>query len=33
MLLRGNGRCEKLMVGDRLVGLNFLYPPRLSITR
>jgi len=33
MLLRGNGRCEKLMVGDRLVGLNFLYPPRLTINR
>lgn len=33
MLLRGNARCEKLMVGDRLVGLSFLYPPRLSITR
>src|SRR5690606_7554462 len=24
MLLRGNARCEKLMVGDRIVGLNFL---------
>ncbi|WJJ93431.1 phage portal protein [Neopusillimonas aromaticivorans] len=33
MLLRGNARCEKLMVGDRVVGLSFLYPPRLSITR
>lgn len=33
MLLRGNARCEKLMVGERVVGLNFLYPPRLSITR
>jgi len=33
MLLRGNARCEKLMVGDRIVGLNFLYPARLSISR
>lgn len=33
MLLRGNARCEKLMIGDRVVGLSFLYPPRLSITR
>ncbi|WP_454674850.1 phage portal protein [Achromobacter pestifer] len=33
MLLRGAARCEKLMVGDRLVGLQFLYPDRLSITR
>jgi len=32
MLLRGNARCEKLMVGDRVVGLDFLYPPRLSIS-
>ena len=33
MLLRGNARCEKLMVGNRVVGLNFLYPARLSISR
>ncbi|WMD23045.1 phage portal protein [Achromobacter seleniivolatilans] len=33
MLLRGNARCEKLMVGDRVVGLNFLYPPRLTFSR
>lgn len=33
MLLRGNARCEKLMVGERVVGLNFLFPARLSITR
>src|SRR5690606_30996598 len=33
MLLRGNAHCEKLMVGGRLVGLNFLYPARLSISR
>ena len=33
MLLRGNGRAEKLMVGERLVGLQFLHPDRLSCTR
>ena len=33
MLLRGNARCEKLMIGERVVGLNFLYPGRLSISR
>ncbi|WP_334159740.1 phage portal protein [Achromobacter insolitus] len=33
MLLRGNARCEKLMVGDRVVGLQFLYPGRLAISR
>jgi HK97 family phage portal protein len=33
MLLRGTGRAERLMVGDRLVGLSFLAPMRLSITR
>lgn len=33
MLLRGNAHCEKLMVGNRLVGLNFLDPARLSVTR
>jgi HK97 family phage portal protein len=32
MLLRGNGRAEKLMVGDRMVGLQFLNPCRLSIS-
>ncbi|MEF2147784.1 phage portal protein [Aquilutibacter rugosus] len=30
MLLRGNARSEKLMVGDRIVGLDFLHPDRLS---
>jgi len=29
MLLRGKARAEMLMVGGRLVGLEFLYPPRL----
>lgn len=33
MLLRGNARCEKLMVGDRVVGLQFLHPGRLSMSR
>jgi len=33
MLLRGSARCEKLMVGGRLVGLQFLYPGRLVISR
>src|SRR5690625_345506 len=33
MLLQGNARCEKLMVGDRLVGLRFLYPARLTVSR
>lgn len=32
MLLRGNARCEKLEVGGRLVGLQFLSPDRLSIS-
>jgi HK97 family phage portal protein len=32
MLLRGNARCEKLMVGERVVGLQFLDPRRLSIS-
>lgn len=31
MLLRGNAYCEKLMIGGRLVGLQFLYPGRLTI--
>lgn len=30
MLLRGAGRAEKLMIGNRLVGLDFLDPDRLS---
>lgn len=30
MLLRGNARAEKLMVGERLVGIKFLVPRRLS---
>ncbi|WP_223484723.1 phage portal protein [Stenotrophomonas indicatrix] len=30
MLLRGNGRCEKLMIGGKLVGLVFLHPDRLT---
>jgi len=33
MLLRGNARCEKLMVGPRVVGLQFLDPRRLWIGR
>lgn len=33
MLLRGNGRAEKLMVGGRVVGLQFLDPCRLSWSR
>lgn len=33
MLLRGNALCEKLMVGGRVVGLQFLYPGRLSSSR
>jgi HK97 family phage portal protein len=32
MMLRGNGRAEKLFLGDRLVGLRFLHPARLSVT-
>lgn len=30
MLLRGNARAEKLMIGNRLVGLKFLAPSRLT---
>lgn len=30
MLLRGNARAEKLMVGGRTVGLKFLHPDRLA---
>lgn len=33
MLMRGNARAEKLMVGGRLVGLKFLAPSCLAITR
>lgn len=33
MLLRGNARAEKLMVGSRVVGLQFLDPRRLWIGR
>lgn len=33
MLLRGVGRAEKLMVGNRLVGLQFLAPDRLTCSR
>jgi HK97 family phage portal protein len=33
MMLRGNARAEKLMVGGRVVGLNFLAPARLVGTR
>jgi HK97 family phage portal protein len=33
MLLRGNARAEKLMVGARVVGLMFLDPRRLTINR
>lgn len=33
MLLRGNGRAEKLYVGNQLVGLAFLNPDKLVIAR
>lgn len=33
MLLRGAGRAEKLMVGNRLAGLRFLSPDRLTCDR
>lgn len=33
MLMRGAGRAEKLMIGGRLVGLDFLNPERLSPLR
>lgn len=33
MLLRGTARAEKLMVGNRLVGLMFLDPKRLAISK
>lgn len=33
MLMRGTGRCERLMVGSRLVGLAFLAPARLNVSK
>lgn len=33
MLLRGAGRAEKLMIGNRVVGLSFLNPDRLTWSR
>lgn len=33
MLLRGNAFAEKLQIGNRLVGLSFLPPSRLTVTR
>jgi len=33
MLLRGNAWCEKLVIGTRIVGLEFLCPSRLVISR
>lgn len=33
MLLRGKAHAEKLMIGNRLVGLQFLDPNRLNISR
>lgn len=33
MLLRGNAYAEKLMLGDRIVGLAFIHPDRLSVRR
>lgn len=33
MLLRGNTFAERLIVGPRLVGLNFLFPPCLRLDR
>ncbi|HCZ47958.1 MAG TPA: phage portal protein [Gammaproteobacteria bacterium] len=33
MLLRGSGHSEKLMNGDRVIGLRFLAPDRLSCSR
>ena len=32
MLLRGAGRAEKLMIGNKVVGLTFLDPEKLSIS-
>ncbi|VVE68880.1 portal protein [Pandoraea anapnoica] len=33
MLLRGNARAEKLVLGGKVVGLNFLAPQRLAISK
>lgn len=33
MLLRGNAFAEKMMIGNRLVGMSFLYPPYLTIQK
>lgn len=33
MMLRGNGRAEKLMIGERTIGLEFLHPARLHVGR
>lgn len=33
MLMRGNARAEKLMIGGRLVGIKFLAPSCLTVTR
>lgn len=33
MLLRGNGISERMMLNGRQVGLRYLYPPRLSISK
>lgn len=33
MLLRGAARAEKLMIGNRVVGLQFLAPSRLAVTK
>lgn len=33
MLLPGNGFCEKLMIGSRVVGLRFLDPAKLYVTK
>lgn len=33
MLLQGNGFAKKMMIGNRLVGLDFLVPGRLAISR
>lgn len=33
MLLRGNARAEKQMIGNRLVGLKFLNPNRLTLSK
>lgn len=33
MMLRGKARSERLMIGDRLVGLRFLNPDRLNVSK